>query len=759
MATASAVGVRHDAVASEGSECSSPGCPNECSGAACETKEADTEGREMMYRLWACSPEDEGAELSDCRSPTHAAVCRELVSRFGRSLCGNSSQDLEVAPRVAALLRPTANGVEEALPFLADVEVCASASLRYHREPRVLHVIQLHPQQQQHVPCVRVGDAGDAAVNADGEGRILGVASQLEKLQALLRCATAEARPAEGPWLWPLHDLSCSAAMFGAAMRHMAGAQQGSPRWLRAFWALRVCEPPSDKSVHALLREHHGPGIAFTFEWAELYLRRLWILAAFCVLALFFGADPESGTACRVAWETLKTALLAWGFWLAFSTSGACQSSAPEPEMVRGECEEVVDGEGCRGAASVSCLQHDWSFLDGARNPRFNLERARLTSRVHLVFLAAPVLALFALLTITILLAVVQLNAWLTYAWGDCVQLGCKDPEAKHGFVGWLTEVSSDILLAIVFEGLLALSRAMGTFVANMQNLEWMHDYEYAVEMHSVALEALGKVGSLAILAFVFVPQWVNDEAGDMAADCSDLLSVRLVGKASFSCLRRRLPLQRRRWIFQRSLKGPFCVGPFVAILVKVIVPWVADRLELLARQTRCCLRRFKSLGDALARILALIFAYDGDNVGFARFVVGGWPFRECVRIPEGSPHHIVTRFENADVLLGSALEQAAKKPFDPLDELLEVKLNFLWVVFFAPIMPWGIFPTLLARFLEVHSDLTKMLFVRRRVFPRSDGVLRATQRSFALGTMVAATVWYLMLSLVTYNDHLWVWM
>ena len=35
-----------------------------------------------------------------------------------------------------------------------------------------------------------------------------------------------------------------------------------------------------------------------------------------------------------------------------------------------------------------------------------------------------------------------------------------------------------------------------------------------------------------------------------------------------------------------------------------------------------------------------------------------------------------------------------------------DIKLNFLFVVLFAPVLPWGIIPTLLARLLEVRCKL-----------------------------------------------------
>jgi len=104
------------------------------------------------------------------------------------------------------------------------------------------------------------------------------------------------------------------------------------------------------------------------------------------------------------------------------------------------------------------------------------------------------------------------------------------------------------------------------------------------------------------------------------------------------------------------------------------------------------------------------------------------------------------------------ALQQSALKPFEPLDELLELKLSFLWVLLFAPILPLGVIPTLAARLVECHSDLSKLLFVRRRTFPAAAQVCHATQKTFVAGSCIFAALWSVGLSLITYNDDLYLW-
>jgi hypothetical protein len=105
---------------------------------------------------------------------------------------------------------------------------------------------------------------------------------------------------------------------------------------------------------------------------------------------------------------------------------------------------------------------------------------------------------------------------------------------------------------------------------------------------------------------------------------------------------------------------------------------------------------------------------------------------------------------------IGTALDQAILKPFEPAEELVELQMNFLWVVCMAPIHPIGVFPTLLARLVETYSDMKKLLWVRQRPFPSSDELARRLMIAFTIGTIFLGLAWTIGLSLLTYNDDLW---
>mmetsp|Transcript_90442 Transcript_90442/g.286594 ORF Transcript_90442/g.286594 Transcript_90442/m.286594 type:complete len:299 (-) Transcript_90442:13-909(-) len=281
-----------------------------------------------------------------------------------------------------------------------------------------------------------------------------------------------------------------------------------------------------------------------------------------------------------------------------------------------------------------------------------------------------------------------------------------------------------------------------------------LHTYRAAVAMHVTVFEAIGKVVPYVFLGIVFVPQYYQP-IDDPKADCSDLLGYRLIGKSAFQCVRRRVPMARRRTVFKLFMKGPFVVAPFISILMKAIVPLVARFLDLAAEKAANSkrLRCFAYCSGWVWRLLGLIFAHDGDSVGCLRYVFKGTPFGPMTLQKSEA---LADDPQLKEKKLQDGLRQGVRKLFEPIDELLELKLSLLWILFFAPVMPIGVLPTLGARLLETRSDLTKMLLVRRRGFPEESEWLHITQRSFVLCVVVFAVLWSGTLSLVTYNNEFW---
>jgi len=132
--------------------------------------------------------------------------------------------------------------------------------------------------------------------------------------------------------------------------------------------------------------------------------------------------------------------------------------------------------------------------------------------------------------------------------------------------------------------------------------------------------------------------------------------------------------------------------------------------------------------------------------VGCFKFVLRGAPYAP---IPDEEP---------AAPQLRTALDQVKLKPFLVEDELMELEMSLLWVTFFMPILPFGVGVTMIAKLVEVNSDVTKMLYIRRRPVPMDDRVLRREMNAYAWCVAVAACGWSAGLSLITYNNNLHEW-
>merc|ERR1712187_733380 len=104
---------------------------------------------------------------------------------------------------------------------------------------------------------------------------------------------------------------------------------------------------------------------------------------------------------------------------------------------------------------------------------------------------------------------------------------------------------------------------------------------------------------------------------------------------------------------------------------------------------------------------------------------------------------------------LEDALNQIILKEFEPLDELLEMKLSFIFIILFAPVMPLGLIPTLVARLIEIRTKLTKLFIVRRRRIPEDSRLVHETQKTFTVLAAHVAVVWQTGLNFVSYNSEL----
>lgn len=410
-------------------------------------------------------------------------------------------------------------------------------------------------------------------------------------------------------------------------------------------------------------------------------------------------------------------------------------------------------------------------------NPEYKAGDPPIRRYIYATIVTAGILTLFLSLATFVLSLVLQLKSYLIYEWGECIRLSCDNAGQKHGFPAVLVDISVDILLALVFiVGLGESCKGMSFQLARIWNFRLMRTRQAFQSLVSLCIEVMAKVGVFVILAFIFLPSWSSESINGsselpevVCAGQVDYDVCRAMGcdgtdpyccSGTLSCARQLLPFSARRALFENWLAGPFVVAPFVDLIPAVLAPILADKLADMAdegassRCGRCCCL---SCGW-LARFLAFIFVLDGGVTGL-RYVCLGKTFRDTTSF-DFQKKEVEGGDEKEDDLedVEGALEQVTLREFDAIEEIKELKLNFMFVLLFAPLKPLLVLPTLLARLIEVRAKLQKVFLIRRRNVPRDARLVHGPQELFTVFALVAACFWHVGLVFMAYNDQLPSW-
>eukprot|EP00929_Paragymnodinium_shiwhaense_P040092 TRINITY_DN2095_c0_g1_i2.p1 TRINITY_DN2095_c0_g1~~TRINITY_DN2095_c0_g1_i2.p1 ORF type:complete len:701 (-),score=101.57 TRINITY_DN2095_c0_g1_i2:494-2596(-) len=555
----------------------------------------------------------------------------------------------------------------------------------------------------------------------------------------------------DGPWMWPLHTPKVQRALALAPFSALTNAgddQNPRPLWKRALTSVNILRHSQKGQLLTVLKENYGPSVAYLFARTEFFTQKLWLLTPILVIGDAIDANPTKGDDAVIMWQVMKALVLLWGIYSAVDG---------------GSANDIVGSTGATGSTSAAIDLEEHHHQANHLHDK-SLDSVGVLSRI--VCYGGPLLFAFMFTVVFTIFGVTQLIVFIVYIWGDCVTMGCKDPAIKRGFAGFLAEVGADILLAILLELLHTVGNLIAQKIACLSNHELRRDREFQHEMVAIMLAALDRLGTFSIMAFFFVPQWEQTQ-GNLEADCSDLL----FGNSDLFCLQRRMSTQTRRELFMLMFKGPFMVAPFVGIVVKVIVPFVGRHLDEAAETVHCgCMNRCT---DFIPHLLGLILYYDGGHVGGFNYVLHGWQYTDIkpekpiqdkqdeASLQDAAADEFANLNASEEDLQARtmwALKQGVRKEFEPLSEELELKVSLLWILFFGPMMPIGIVTTLLARLLESHTDMLKMLYVRRRPFPHPHYLMHFTQTTFVRAAVWAAIGWYAGLSLITFNDDLPHW-
>jgi len=100
-------------------------------------------------------------------------------------------------------------------------------------------------------------------------------------------------------------------------------------------------------------------------------------------------------------------------------------------------------------------------------------------------------------------------------------------------------------------------------------------------------------------------------------------------------------------------------------------------------------------------------------------------------------------------------VEQILLREFEAVEELKELMLQFLFVIFFAPIVPFAMIPQLGACIVGIRFKLTKLFLVKRRPFPADEGLVNMVAGVYVHVVVVASSLWHAGLIFIAYNKKL----
>jgi len=109
---------------------------------------------------------------------------------------------------------------------------------------------------------------------------------------------------------------------------------------------------------------------------------------------------------------------------------------------------------------------------------------------------------------------------------------------------------------------------------------------------------------------------------------------------------------------------------------------------------------------------------------------------------------------EEIDEKCTGPLDQAVLREYQVLDELKEMKLDFMFVVMFAPLIPEGMIVILIARIVKVRLKRDCLFMVKRRNIPNDSMVAHWTQAVTMCCTGTVAVVWYLYCNLFLFREQ-----
>lgn len=642
---------------------------------------------------------------------------------------------VETSPGIATLLNSDSS--ESLHHFRSalgdDVEVYLQTSLTYFHVPHTLLALRLRKTQNL-PPCL-----------------------QLRQLKSIIDRSLKTKDPNTLTMMWPLHNGRVVRALFALEGLAFAGKkvsleEAASVRrsWSSCCFAIGAALGVSLGSWHCYLKviqRQYGAAVAYSIARSFFFAQKLWILAVWSVLFGVILEQFERGSAeRRILSAVMQVGVLAWGVMVAILGRNRnnilpAQSSSNTGEFMRPE----------------SLPNSDYRGSDGKR-----------TRTIVLDTFVIPLTIFHFAFVIWAVYCMAQLLVHIVYIWGRCRDELKKDDNLEdcdatywHGFNGFLATLATEVAIAILLIIFSEITKLIAWWLTSLRNLEKLLQKQYSQESIFIYMNIIERLIILTIICFVFTPQWMPPPANLSDIDCSGFL----FGDSDMFCLQLHLSLETRQGIFKNIMVSAFVIEPFIEVLLKSVIPYLVMRLDRCARNLRCGCRACDCLVDGLAHLLALIFYFDCPKVGCIAYTWRGWPFQDLQAQVSEVGHHdqddtqdSSSSADTSNSVVLDMLQQSVRREYEAIEEIKEIKLSFMWLLYFSFIYPYGVLAIVISRVLECQFDLAKLLLVCRRPFPEPDVLLHWTQVSFYVSAVCGAFGWNIGLFMLTYNEDLPMW-
>jgi len=147
----------------------------------------------------------------------------------------------------------------------------------------------------------------------------------------------------------------------------------------------------------------------------------------------------------------------------------------------------------------------------------------------------------------------------------------CTSAHKNRGAAGLLEE-TPDIIEALMFEVLLALSKEFGKRLVWLQNWRTYAEEQRAFVTQVYLMEFVGKIGPFAVIAFYFVPEWGTLTPENCETEGWDASFG--FGEYSLSCLQAgHLSYSLRLQMMESAAVAPFVIAQLLNLCVKIGIP------------------------------------------------------------------------------------------------------------------------------------------------------------------------------------------